>query len=152
MKETTIEKLTLNVDYRLTFKQMFAACNFSSSEPIVRERNFPIPVDLNRRFETLTVKLFHFNRSVHAEDAVFTMEKNGYRPAKIAELFAFSKTYPDLQKKFPIIALGSITEDRNGNHCSPFISGSRKTNQIGVFWNGSGCYPFCRFLAVKKDV
>ena len=150
MKETSNRKFTLNVDYRLTFKQMFDACNFKSSEAILRERNFPFSAVLNPRLETITVKLFYFNRGFHAEDAILVMKKNGYRPATIAELFAFSCAYPDLQRRFPIIALGSVMKDKNGDFCSPFIVGPKCNSQIGVFWNGSGCYRFCRFLAVKQ--
>jgi len=152
MKEKTIDQFTLGVDYRLTFKQMFDACHFKSSEPIVREKNFPLLAVLNPRLEIITVKLFNFNRSFHAEDAIFMMKKNGYRPATIAELFAFSCAYPGLQRRFPIIALGSVMKDKKGNRCSPFVVGSRRNSQIGVFYDGSGCYPFCRFLAVREAV
>jgi undecaprenyl-diphosphatase len=61
-------------------------------------------------------KLFHFNRDISSEDAIAEMDKDGFRPATLAELLALGEAQPELQKQFPIIALSSVclaTQKRN---------------------------------------
>jgi hypothetical protein len=40
------------------------------------------------------------------------LESHGLRPARIAELLAFGATFPEIQREFPIVALGSICINR----------------------------------------
>lgn len=73
-----------------------------------------------------------------------------YRPAELHELLAFSKSHPDAQGKFSIVALGSIRQDRAGKLFAPYLrkANSQKGLRLGRIdygWNST-----CRFLFVQR--
>lgn len=53
-------------------------------------------------------KLFRFPQKIKPEDAVRTMQQDGFEPATLEELMAFGTTFPELQEEFWIYALGSV--------------------------------------------
>ncbi|MBU4315415.1 hypothetical protein KJ673_03345, partial [Patescibacteria group bacterium] len=78
------------------------------------------------------------------------MEANYLRPGKIEELLAFGATYPEVQRQFPIICLGSSWVDRGGRRHAPFLSGYGSGRELRLGWCGSVWDGYCRFLAVRK--
>lgn len=73
----------------------------------ITEVNFPMPANLVLGAES---KPFHFNRNISSENAIKEMAKEGYRPATIWDLLDFGAKNPELQRQFPIVALGSVAE------------------------------------------
>jgi hypothetical protein len=77
----------------------------------------------------------------------------GYRPATLPELLAFTGKYPDMQKKYLIAALGSISMEPHGIRMVPCLAG------LGSWFNrGLGVKSVLmtfhlgdRYLAVKKS-
>lgn len=101
--------------------------------------------------KTVVYKLFHFDRVITSEDAIKEMEKEGYQPAKAYELLSLGEKQPELQRKFPIIALGSVWVDPNGHRYVVYLisHGSKREAHLDAFdykWYGP-----CRFLAVAKS-
>lgn len=93
--------------------------------------------------------LFHFNRNISSEDAIAEMDKVGYRPATMAELLVYGAKNPEMQRQFPIVALGSVAQ----------IDGTRRVGILGEGGSGrklnldyfdGGWGGGCRFLAVRK--
>ena len=139
------EGIILNVNYSRTLKEMIIAGNYDWINGDIKEKNFPLPTELLGKKITASNKLFHFNRSISSENAISEMNKAGYRPATLAELLALGEAYPEQQKEFPIVALGSIwcrTVPGFG-----FVDFERR---LGLAWFGIGWEYNYRFLAVRK--
>ena len=97
------------VDYNCSLDEMIKAGNYGYVNPRITASNFPIQGEGKREVE---VVLFSFNRRIiRSEEIIIEVKKRGYRPARIEELLALSEKYPDLQQRFPIVALGSVWYD-----------------------------------------
>ncbi len=134
------------VDYGMTLEQMIAAGNYDWKNDDITAKRFPLSGTGKVAFEP---KLFHFDRDISSENAIKEMEKDGLRPAKIEELLAYGALLPEEQRKYPIVALGSVAEvygDRDVAYLSR--GGSRRRLDLDWFdvdWRGG-----CRFLGVRK--
>jgi hypothetical protein len=78
------------------------------------------------------------------------MDKAGYRPATLAELLALGEAHPELQKEFPIVALGSIWHDADGNRDVPVLSFDGSRRKLFLNWFVNDWYVNFRFLGVRK--
>lgn len=94
-------------------------------------------------------KLFNFGRNISTEDAKAEMDKQGYRPATMAELLVYGAKNPDVQRKNPIVALGSVAQIDSIDCVGVLYElGSRRRlslDRVDGGWNGR-----YRFLAVRK--
>lgn len=125
------EDISLTVDYGQTLKQMIDAGKYDWAQREVTEKFFPLRVELflgekiavstNEKI-TVSTKLFYFNHSISSEDVIIEMGKSGYRPATLPELLALGIKYPDLQYRFPIIALGSVWHRDIGGRRIPVLT------------------------------
>lgn len=98
------ESFTLIVDYTKTLEKMIAAGKYDLKNKDFNAKHFSIT-----KAETeVTCKLFHFNYCISSTDAIIEMDKVGYRPANQAELLSLGAKHPELQREFPIEALGYV--------------------------------------------
>ncbi len=136
----------LTIDYSLTLEQIIATGQYDWKNDDITAKRFPIKGDGIVEYEA---RYFHFNRNISSEDAVKEMEAAGWQPAKIEHALSHGKTFPDEQRKFPIIGLGSVAEVS----CSrgvPCLRGSVSERRLGLDWWGDVWSPDYRFLAVRK--
>ncbi|MDI6603226.1 MAG: hypothetical protein QME57_03890, partial [Patescibacteria group bacterium] len=49
------------------------------------------------------------------------LDQMEYRPVELHELLAFGEQYPDIQRKFLIVALGSVWWSPRGDRCVPYL-------------------------------
>jgi hypothetical protein len=147
----TMEKeFNLSVDYSRTVQEMINAGNYDWTNSDITAKHFPLPKEHNGKKVPVSSKLFHFNRAISSEDATSEMDKAGYRPATLAELLALGEAHPELQKEFPIVALGSVWRDADGNRFVPSLNVSGYKRGLDLDWFGYGWRVGCRFLAVRK--
>ena len=121
------------------------AGGYDWTNPLITEWNFPTTeYDMVEEKETA---LFHFNRTISSEDAIAGMRAEGYRPATMRELLTFGKENPEVQRKFPIVALGQVVRLDGARHVGYLDrDGSGRCARLHYFddgWSGD-----CRFLAV----
>lgn len=92
-------------DYSEPVEEKVTAGRYDWSNNDITSAHFP-----TKRTGTVKsgIKLFHFNRNISSEEAIQEMDKEGYRPAEACELLDFGKKHPDVQREFPIVALGSV--------------------------------------------
>jgi hypothetical protein len=114
----------LEIDGTKTLEQMIADGKYDWKNSDINEKNFPIK-DKTKR--TATIELFHFVKDISSENAIKAMAKEDFRPATIEELLALGAKQPELQKEFPIIALGSVWRLPFGLRGVP-----------GLYWSDSG--------------
>jgi hypothetical protein len=77
------------------------------------------------------------------------MEARGYRAAFIEDLLALGKEQPDLQRKIPIVALGSgrIIQGRRRSVCLGGRESSRHLQLVAIYRRWSIYY---RFAFIRK--
>ena len=144
------ENITLTVDYSRTVEQMIAGGNYGWKNSDITEKNFPLPTKLLGKKITASTKLFHFERSISSEDAISEMNKAGFRPATLAELLALGEAHPELQKEFPIVALGSVWRDERGDRLVPVLYFDDDGRELGLNWLGFDWDDNYRFFGVRK--
>jgi len=144
------DEIVLSVDYSRTVQEMINAGKYGWTNDNITEKHFPLPTELNGKKVSVSTKLFHFNRPINSQDAIKEMDKAGYRPATLAELLALGEKQPELQKEFPIVALGSIWTDANGNRNVPYLDVNGHKRKLNLNWFDNDWNDNCRFLAVRK--
>ncbi|HEY4476338.1 MAG TPA: hypothetical protein VI954_02465, partial [Candidatus Paceibacterota bacterium] len=97
------------------------------------------------------VELVQFNRYISTDEALRELDKVGMRPAELHELLAFGEKYPDVQREFPIVALGSVWDDQIGYRCFvPYLHGNGLGRRLFLNWVEGDWREFYRFAAVRK--
>ncbi|KKR48343.1 MAG: hypothetical protein UT86_C0007G0022, partial [Candidatus Magasanikbacteria bacterium GW2011_GWC2_40_17] len=84
------------------------------------------------------------------DEVLAEMDRHGLRPALYEELLAFGAKYPDEQRQFPIIALGSVWRGFGGRLRVAYLSRGGSERSLSLYWFGGDWNGFCRFLAVRK--
>ena len=94
--------------------------------------------------------LYHPDRDIDSDNVVKELDQMGLRPATLQELCAFGEKYPDIQREFPIVALGSVFVYSDGVRDVPYLDGWRARRALDLDdWDG-GWRPADRFLAARK--
>ena len=91
----------------------------------------------------------HMDRNASTDEVLAEMGRKGLRPALYEELLGFAEKYPDEQRKYPIVALGSGTSV-NGGRIVAFLWGVDNGRDLHLGWIDNGWSDGCRFLAVHK--
>lgn len=95
------------------------------------------------------IQLLHFDRYISSEDAIVEMKKMGLRPATASELLTFGANHPNVQRNFPIVALGTVHEINRRPHVLALDDGfGVRRASLGWFVGAWGGY--WRFAAVKS--
>lgn len=127
------------------FTDMIAAGNYGWVNSNITEARFPVPGNLVLGGET---KVFHFDRCISSENAIAEMGSE-WRPANFYELLDYGIKNPDEQRKYPIIALGSVAVI-DGYRCVAYLRGSAAERGLNLDRFDFGWLQHCRFLAVRK--
>ncbi len=140
------EPIVLIVDYSQTLEVMIAAGRYDWKNNDITAKRFPIEGKGTVEFEAA---LFHFDKDISSEDAKKQIEEAGYEVGKIEHVLSFGANYPEEQRKFPIIGLGSVGKVI-GRRGVPYLCGLDSGRGLSFSWWGSGWRAGCRFLGVRK--
>lgn len=92
----------------------------------------------------------HLDRDASDADVLAEHERQGVRPATFPELLAHAAKYPDEQRKFPIVARGSVTI-LGGDRLVAYLGSGGRGRGLDLGWvDGSVWGRGDRFLAVRK--
>lgn len=83
-------------------------------------------------------------------DVIKEMQKRGLRPALYEELLCFAEKYPDEQRKYPIVALGSKVCMAGCCIIVPSLVDDRGARGLDAWWIAYGFRDTARFLAVRE--
>jgi len=137
----------LSVDYGRSVEKGVKAGRYDWANSDITSRNFPTE---RKGTAEVVVELIHFNRNISTDEALRELDKAGMRPAELHELLAFGKKYPEVQREFPIVALGSVWQYRDGFRVVPFLYRDGSGRDLGLDWVVGGWSGICRFAAVRK--
>lgn len=137
---------SLAVDYDQSLVEMVAAGNYDSVNPHIADDNFPV----GSGEAEIEAVLVHLDRVVSYNKVIQIIGRQDLRPATLPELLAFGTKHPELQCRYPIIALGSVWAAPFGIRrvgCLWSYYGQRK---LYLLWYAFRCDKGDRFLAVRK--
>ena len=99
--------------------------------------------------QNLTALLVDFGKYMHSEEVIAELDKLGLRPLTAAEALAVGAQHPDLQRKQPLVALGSVAE-LEGDRRVPYLGRDGALRVLRLYWWDLEWDDICRFLAVRK--
>lgn len=137
----------VTVDYGKTIEEMVSAGNYDRRNGSINSKNFPIK---GKGKTSVNLEPVHLNKVVSSENVLAYLDENGMRPAVVEELLAFGATYPEIQREFPIICLGSSWVDSLGDRSVPCLDRYGSDRRLGLDWFDDGWGGCWRFLAVRK--
>jgi hypothetical protein len=140
--------LPFTVDYSLTVEKMMEKTGLVNSN--VTSANFPIPKELVGKKVDKVADLLHFNRFISSDDAVTETSEKNCDSATIFEQLAFAATYSDLQKQFPIVALGSVWRDAGDGRYVSVLDFVGRRRELALRWFDVDWSDYDRFLGVRK--
>ena len=137
----------LSVNYGMSVEDAVKLGLYDWANSDITSRNFP-----TKRTDKadLTIKFMQFNRAISTEDALRELDRMGYRPAELHEILAFGEKYPDVQREFPIVALGSVWRYRHGDRGVPYLDGGGSGRGLSLRWFEDDWRDIVRFAAVRK--
>ena len=136
----------LMVDYGQSLEQMIDAGRYDYANNDITTKRFPIKGEGKVEFEG---RYFHFNRTTSSKNAIAAMKEAGWEPANIEHLLVLGEKYPDEQRKFPIIGLGSVAEV-GGSRGVPVLDGGGSERHLRLDWFDRDWSGYYRFLAFRK--
>ena len=135
------------VNYNQNVQDMVKAGKYDWVNSDINGTNFPV---IRRGEEMAEVHLIHFNRDITSEEALLELDKMGFKPEELPGLLALGAQHPELQREYPIVALGSAWRRRNGRRGVPCLFRDGSGRNLGLLWFGGSWGAGWRFAAVRK--
>lgn len=143
-----MKKYKIKVNYNLTLDEMFKLGHYDWINDDITTKHFPIK---DKGKIKVALELVHFDEASTTEAALAELDQRGLRPATMAELLAFGAKYPELQKQFPIVSLGSSWVVSGGSRGFPYLDGSDGRRLLRLHYGEDDWFDDCRFLALRKS-
>lgn len=144
------DKIVLSIDYNNSLDQMIAAGNYDWKNDDITASRFPIVGEGIVEYE---FRYLHPNETISSEKVLDLTKKldtkNPWESAKTEHLLTFGAAFPDEQRKFPIIALGSVGRV-SGYRRVPYLYEVGAGRGLDLDWWDGDWYSGCRFLVVRK--
>lgn len=141
------ELFPLSVNYDLPLQEAIDAGNYQGVHSAITSQNFP-PTRSGQA--ELEINLFRYKRRMTSEEVLSELDKEGFRPAELPEFLAFGAKYPELQRQFSIVGLGSVWQDRKGYRNVPCLYEASEGRYLDLHWWDDGWYSYSRFAAIRK--
>lgn len=137
--------MKINVDFSISLEEMISSCLCDWVRGDITSRWYPV---VGEGMRTFRVEIAHLNCDISPARAKAEIIKKGARSATIAELLAFGAAFPEIQRKFRLVALGSFTEVR-GSYNFPYLGVGSEGRSLDLL-SCSVLDSDCRFLAVYE--
>ena len=137
----------VRVNYDLSVEKAVKAGKYYWKDDDITDKNFPPKRSGSAEID---IQLVNFNKNMSSEDVLKELDKMGLRPAELPELLVLGTKYPNEQKRYPIIALGSVWRDLDGDCYVPFLFGGGSERELYLIYLGHGLSACCRFATVGK--
>ncbi|MBN1325778.1 hypothetical protein JW977_02245 [Candidatus Falkowbacteria bacterium] len=137
------------VDYSKTLTEMIQLGNYSYANNDITDRHFPIQGSGQHEVELVLV---HLNKDATIKEVLAHLDGLGLKPASIEHLLTFGAANPNVQREFPIVALGSVWVDGHGDRGYPYLRCSGDERELRLYWCDDDDHwsGHCRFLALRK--
>lgn len=146
-RQKTNKVFTVMVNYDLPLKEMIKAGEYDWVNSDITQKYFPVKGNGQAERELILV---HFGRSMSSDKVLNELTRQGLKPAKIEDLLALGSLRKELQRKFPIIAFGSVWTIPDGYRFVTYLSGRDSERRLDLYWYDLVWGDICRFLASRK--
>jgi hypothetical protein len=144
---SVVQQYLVTVNYDLSVKDAITAGRYDWKNDNITAKNFR---SLRTGKADLEIILVKFDDAVSSEDVLRELDKQGLRAAELPELLAFGEKYPDVQREFPVVALGSVWRYSDGLRFVPCLDRDASRRRLSRDWYGDRWHSFYRFAAVRK--
>ena len=149
LAQALIGRRPISLDYGLSLEQMIAAGHYDWKNGNITAERFPL---VGSGVAELETKLFHFNRRVSSESAVqLITAADPVRPwhvPKIEHGLSYGAAYPEEQREFPIVMLGSSCQLYGLRYVPVLSAGGSERRLYLNDWDFEWSAHY-RFLAVR---
>ena len=135
------------VNYDLSVEEAVNAGDYQAVHTQITSKNFP---STRRGHADLEIVLVRFERRMASEDVVRELEEEGLRAAELPEFLAFGAKYPEVQRKFSVVGIGSVWRDQKGYRNVPCLYSASEGRYLDLHWWDDGWYAYSRFAAIRK--
>jgi len=141
------ETFPLTVNYDLPVDEAIQAGDYQAVNADITSANF----SWSRRGQAnVEIFLVRFDQRMSSPDVLRELEAESLRPAELPEFLAFGAAYPDVQRKFSVVGLGSVWRDRKGYKNVPCLYTASEGRYLDLHWWDDGWYSFSRFAALRN--
>lgn len=142
-----IQSFVIFIGWEFSFDEMLKAGNYDYVNPYITEKHFRLD-DEGKTEEDIFI--LHFNRTMTSEQAIAEMDKQGLRPATFTNALYFGARYPEEQRMYPIVFLGSSWVDSQGDQNVSYLDVIDGKRKLDLDWSGRDWYAGHRLAAVRK--
>ncbi|MFZ3213094.1 MAG: hypothetical protein WA188_16445 [Terriglobales bacterium] len=135
------------VNYDLSVEEAILAGDYQAVHKDITSKNFP---STRKGQAELEIMLVRFDDRMTSEGVVSKLDEEGLRAAELPEFLAFGAKYPDVQRKFSVVGLGSVWQDRKGFRNVPCLYTASEGRYLDLHWWDDGWYSYSRFAAMRK--
>jgi hypothetical protein len=147
--QTLTDQLHLTVDYGQSLEVMTTAGHYDWTNGDITVQRYPME---GASTVQVDAKLFQFDRNISSENVVEAIKtadpENPWVPAAIEHLLAFGASGPDEQRRYAIVALGSVAEI-HGERFVPYLDVDDRSRLLNLYWWDDVWNGVVRFLAVR---
>jgi hypothetical protein len=137
----------LSVNYDLPLAEAVDTGKYQGVHSSITSQDFP---SKRHGLAMLEIFLVRYHRRMTSEEVLSELDKEGLRPAELPEFLAFGAEYPEVQRQFSIIGLGSVWKDKKGYRNVPCLYEASEARYLDLHWWDDGWYSHCRFAALRK--
>ena len=134
------------VDYAQSLDAMVRAGRYDYVDSDITEKHFPVMSGP----QNVSIELVHFDRVMSSDDVFSELDRKGFRPATLPEILSFGAKYPEKQREFPVVALGSVRRDGSGSREVPYLWSGAVGRGLSLDWLVGRWGSYYRFAAVRK--
>jgi hypothetical protein len=142
----TIETYPVTLDPTVSLEGQINAGNYAFVDEHYTPQNFPLTLTGQRE-----VMLFDPLGNVSSEEMIALMKADKCVPATIDDCLAFGTTFPERQRKNPIVFLGTVFHDPNRGRHVPVLRGWVGGRSLYLGWFVDRWSYGCRFAAVRES-
>lgn len=138
----------LTVDYGMKVEEAVNRGHYDYVNSSITSQNFSTK---QKGKVELVVELIHFDHSISSAEVLKELDRMGYRAADLHELLALGENYPDVQREFPVVALGSVRRSPHGDgRVVPYLWRHAAYRYAYLAWCGPDWLRTLRFAACRK--
>jgi hypothetical protein len=141
------ETFPLSVNYDLPLEEAIDAGKYQGVHGSITRENFPSTRHGKAQLEIILVR---YDQRMDSEGVLGELVKDGLRPAELPEFLAFGAEYPEVQRRFSVVGLGSVWKDRKGYRNVPCLYEASEGRYLDLHWWDDGWYSYSRFAAIRK--
>lgn len=136
----------LTVGYERPYAEQIADGGYDHVNEFLTAALFPIRGNGDADIDVTLVCL---ERTASTTEVLRELEQPGLRLGGIAELLALGAAQPELQRSFPIVALGAAASYPHDYRRIPFLWGSPRVRHLDLRWDEHSWGANIRFLTVR---